>query len=268
MKINFKTLGIAATMVTGFVLAGGVTPSFAEEEGGGSKKEANYDTKAILTFKPGDGKDDITKPVDPTDPGKIDPVEPVDPTEPDGKPKPGTPGPLSIDYASGLDFGEQKITSTNQVYKAKAQKFGKREKPEGPNYVQVTDNRGTETGWSLQVKQNGQFKSESGKELEGAEITFKNAWVNTASASKKPSIFKESFTLKTDGTGVAENIMSAKAGEGAGTYVLAFGDDATGGESIELSVPGKTTKYAEKYSTSLTWTLTDTPGQGGVTEPE
>ena len=39
---------------------------------------------------------------------------------------------------------------------------------EGPNYVQVTDNRGTEAGWSLKVKQEGQFKSTSGKELTGA----------------------------------------------------------------------------------------------------
>ena len=35
------------------------------------------------------------------------------------------------------------------------------------NYVQVTDNRGTEAGWSLKVKQEGQFKSTSGKELTG-----------------------------------------------------------------------------------------------------
>lgn len=31
-------------------------------------------------------------------------------------------------------------------------------------------------------------------------------------------------------------------------------------ESIELNVPGSTTKYAEKYSTQLNWTLTDVPG--------
>ncbi|WIG44834.1 WxL domain-containing protein (plasmid) [Bacillus toyonensis] len=41
--------------------------------------------------------------------------------------------------------------------------------------------------------------------------------------------------------------MSAKAGEGTGTHILAFGDDNTVKDGIELSVPGKTTKYAEKY---------------------
>ncbi|RAN86468.1 cell surface protein [Bacillus sp. SRB_28] len=245
MKVNLKALGITAGMATGLILTGGVSALAAD---GGE-----YKSNAIIEFEP---STDPTKPVDPTDPGT--PVGPVDPTNPEG-PNPGTNGPLSIDYASSLDFGKQKITSTDQVYKAAAQKFTDR--GDGPNYVQVTDNRGTETGWSLQVKQDGQFKSDSGKELTGAEITFNNGVVNTVSASPKPSVVQSSFSLTPEGNGVAENIMSAKAGEGAGTYVLAFGDDATAAESIELSVPGKTTKYAEKYSTSLTWTLTDVPGQ-------
>lgn len=253
MKINtnLKALGVAATMLTGFVLGGSAT-AFAEGE---EKKDANYDSNMIIEFTPNDGEGSITPPVDPTDPEKPGPVDPVDPTDPNG-PKPGTPGPLSIDYASSLNFGKPSITSTNQTYYANAQEFGKREP--GPNYVQVSDTRGTDAGWSLQLKQDGQFKSQTGKELTGAKITFNNAQVNTASASPKPSNVKNSFSLTPEG---AENIMSAKVGEGNGTYVLAFGDNATAGQSIELYVPGATTKYAEKYSTSLTWTLTDTPGQ-------
>ncbi len=55
--------------------------------------------------------------------------------------------------------------------------------------------------------------------------------------------------------------MSAKDGQGAGTYLLDWGTDAaTATESIELSVPGSTTKYAKKYSTTFTWVLSDTPG--------
>lgn len=264
MKIsnNLKALGVATTMLTSFVLGGGATTYAAE----GDKYEKTYNSNAIIEFEAA-GEGNITPPVDPTNPGNPDPVDPEDPTNPNG-PNPGTGGPLSIDYASSLDFGKQKITSTDQVYKVKPQKFKGR--GDGPNYVQVTDSRGTEKGWSLQVKQNGQFKSTSGKALTGAEITFQNAWVNTASASPKPSITKSSFSLKTDGTGVAENIMSAKVGEGSGTYVLVFGNDTTAADSIELSIPGSTTKYAEKYSTSLTWTLTDVPGQGDdkETKPE
>ncbi|OXS66993.1 cell surface protein [Lysinibacillus sp. KCTC 33748] len=266
MKINtnLKALGVAATMLTGFVLGGSAT-AFAEGEENKGHGGA-YTSNTIIQFKQNDGEGSVTPPVDPTDPGNPDPVDPVDPT---GPTKPGTPGPLSIDYASSLDFGTQDITSANKTYYAKAQKFGKR--GDGPNYVQVSDTRGTDAGWSLQVKQDGQFKTETGKELAGAEITFKNAWVNTASESPIPSISKKTFSLKPEGNGVVEDIMTAKVGEGNGTYVLVFGEDQTAADSIELFVPGKTTKYAgEQYSTSLTWTLTDTPGKdaGSETEPE
>ncbi len=44
---------------------------------------------------------------------------------------------------------------------------------EGPNFVQVSDNRGTETGWTLKVKQNGQFKTEVNQEL-AAKVTLSN----------------------------------------------------------------------------------------------
>lgn len=259
MSTNLKALGVATTMLTGFVLGGSVT-AYADEP-----ESKSYNSNAIIQFE---AATDITKPTNPTDPGEKDKdgeivnPGPEDPTTPDKKPEQGTAGPLSIDYASSLDFDIQKITSTDQFYKAKPQKFSNRTKPEGPNYVQVTDGRGSDAGWTLQVKQNSQFKSTKDKVLTGAEIRFKNGQVNTASASPKPSIVRPSFELKfnEDGTGVAQNIMSAKTDEGSGTYVLAFGDDDSAKNSIELFVPGSTTKYADKYTTSITWTLTDVPG--------
>ena len=44
---------------------------------------------------------------------------------------------------------------------------------EVPNFVQVTDNRGTNAGWKLSVTQNDQFKTADGKELTGATLTLK-----------------------------------------------------------------------------------------------
>lgn len=219
-----------------------------------------YQSNGMVEFR---ASEDPTNPVDPTDP--TDPIQPIDPTDPEG-PNPGTNGPLSIDFASSLDFGVQKITSEDQVYYAAAQKYQSLDeegKPtgiikEGPNFVQVTDNRGTESGWTLKVNQDGQFTSASGKELTGAEITFKNGHVVTISESGKPA-GQETMTLNPDGT--QQNVMVASAGNGAGTYLLDWGTDAeTGAKSIELNVPGATTKYAEKYSTKLVWTLTDVPG--------
>lgn len=214
---------------------------------------------------------DPTEPVDPTDP-----TQPVDPTDPH---EPGTAGPLSIDFASNLNFGKQKITSKNVTYLAAAQQFKKLDaagKPTGdpeygPNYVQVTDNRGTESGWTLTVTQGGLFTSTDvpDHKLEGAAITLKNAHVVSAAESPKPTASANDVTLVPD---VAAPVMMAAVKHGAGTYLNDWGsaadlEDVTeNGEtikkntSIELSVPGSSTKYAEKYSTQLNWTLSDVPG--------
>ena len=226
---KFGSLFLATAILAGITLAPAV--SFAADGG-------EYDTNGVITFTPNNGTTDPVDPVDPTNP-----VKPVDPTDPSG-PKPGTAGPLSIDYASSLDFGSQKITSKDEIYKAKAQKYLDKDNVEktGPNFVQVTDNRGTEKGWTLP----------------GAEITFKNGNVVTASDSEKPT---GQATIVADPSGDLKNVMSAKDGQGAGTYLLDWGTDAaTAAESIELSVPGSTTKYAKKYSTTFTWVLSDTPG--------
>ena len=240
---------------------------------------ATRNTDAQVKFIPDDS---TTNPVDPTDPSK--PVGPIDPTNPT-ETNPGTKGPLSLDYASSFDFGVQKITSTDKTYQAKAQQV----KKDGtvinvPNYAQVTDNRGTQAGWKLSVKQNGQFKDSKGNELAGATINITNASVNTVSLDKA-SMVTTSFTL--DATGASQDAMGAKAGEGAGTFVYAMGQaaniskntaalanpantksfDAAGKvegprfetSDVTLKVPGKSVKMADTYSTTMTWTLSDTP---------
>jgi hypothetical protein len=246
--INMKFMKVTATsaLLVSALSFGGAS-AFAEET-------KTLDSNAIVKFK---ANENITDPVDPENPDPNKPVEPVDPTTEDKKPNIGTKGPLSIDFASSLDFGENVISTKNETYFAAAQKL--KDGQEKPNYVQVTDNRGTEAGWKLSVKQNGQFVDSKGRELTGAKITFNNGVVNTVSKSKKPSAVLPSFDLTTDGTGAVQNVVEAKLGEGAGTYVYHFGDASTKANSIQLDVPGATTKYADEYKTTLTWTLTDVP---------
>lgn len=212
-----------------------------------------YGSNGRIQFTP---NTDPTNPVDPIDP--TEPIDPIDPIDPEG-PNPGTNGPLSIDFASSLDFGIQKITSTTETYKAASQKFKDKTgaEQEGPNFVQVTDNRGTEAGWTLTVKQDEQFTSTTDKVLTGAAVTLNNGEISTASDSAVPEVIA-TITLKTDGT--AHKVMAAGEAQGAGTYLTRWGSDvATAKTSISLEVPGSTTKYAEVYSASFTWALTDVP---------
>lgn len=252
---TIKLTTISAVLISSVVLGGTV---FAGESGG----TRNTDTQIMF--------EENTEPVDPVDPtDPTNPVDPVDPIDPEKPIEPGTGGPLSLDYASALNFWKQKIVSTDEEYFAKTQtikdKDGTNER-EVPLYVQITDNRGTLKGWTLSVKQNGQFKAGENV-LTGAKIDFLNGVMTTVSESPVPSMVKESFDLTGDGTGAVTNVMAANESEGSGTYVYQLGNDATKGESVKISVPGKTIKMKDvAYKTTLTWTLNDIPENPEVPE--
>ncbi len=85
-----------------------------------AEEVAAYHSNGQIVFEP---NTEPTDPISPTDPDPENPIKPVDPTTPDGKPEPGTNGPLSIDFASSLYFGTQKITSKTEIYHAALQKY-------------------------------------------------------------------------------------------------------------------------------------------------
>lgn len=229
---------------------------------------AEYKSNGAVQFVP---NTDPTNPVDPTDPDPEKPVDPIDPTDPDG-PEPGTNGPLSIDYASSLDFGLNKISNKDQTYYARAQKFTNLD--DRPNYVQVSDNRGTNAGWTLKVKQDGQFTATTAtlnNILTGAKVTLKNPSITSNSTAAAP-VSNGTLVLNPDGSEVV--VMAAADKTGAGTWSNSWGTveevtekNETGGDvkvnvtkDITLEVPGSTPKDAVKYQTKLVWTLTDVPG--------
>ncbi|BAL62945.1 WxL domain-containing protein [Melissococcus plutonius] len=243
MKNNFKLNVLMATTLIGASISVLPLGTFAESTG-----DKNYTSDGKVVFEPDTTP---TNPLEPINPNGGEPIIP-------GDQKPGTSGPLSIDYASSLDFGTQKISSQDKDYKAKPMTYkdstGKEKT--GPNDVQITDNRGTKAGWTLQVKQDGQFKTADNQELTGAQITFNNGHVISTSNDLALKIKPETIVMT---PGQATNVMGASAGHGAGTYIMAWGDKDTADSSIHLSVPGKTDKYAKEYKTTFTWTLTETP---------
>lgn len=244
--------------------------------------EESYDSNGVVQFMPGT---DPTDPVDPTDPDPDKPVKPIDPTDPTG-PKPGTDGPLSIDYASSFDFGLNKISNKTETYFARAQTYKEADgtvdtSKSTPNYVQISDNRGSNAGWTLSVKQNGQFtntetlnKVLTGSVIQLAAPTIKTQATSTAVAPTSP--ISQDAGLVLDSEGASSVVAGAKVGAGAGTWATAWGQasdvetvtekNAAGDDveaqitkTVSLSVPGSTPKDAVKYSTTLTWTLSDTP---------
>jgi len=211
-----------------------------------------------------------TLPVDPTNP-----EIPVDPMNPDGsKPNPGTGGALSIDFASSLDFGMNQISNKDEYYEAQAQKYFNDPSLITPNFVQVTDNRGTLTGWTLKVKETQQFHTEEDvqyKELTGATLFFLKPELVSNSNSPNPTAYEV--------LGMVPNqesvITRAEFNQGAGTWITRWGDltdlsekkeiiegkekTTTFTSAIQLFVPGSTPKDPVSYKTNLVWILSDLP---------
>lgn len=240
----------SSAVIIAAVLAGTAVPVIASAD-------TTYGSTGTITYTPSTA---VTPPVDPQDPTvPVTPVtpNPTDPSNP-GTPNPGTAGPLSIDFASSFDFGQQEITSVDKVYDAAAQSLS--DGSTRTNYVQVTDNRGTLAGWSLNVEAtdftNG--GTGAGSTLTGAQITLGDAQI--ASASSTPADVYSASTVLTPNVASA-TILGATAGNGAGTSLLDFGgtDGANKATAVTLSVPGSTTKLAGAYTSNLTWTLSDVP---------
>ena len=240
MKNTIKYTTLAATvLLTGLAL--GSSSVYAED--GASVQSVGTISYTI--------DDSIVGPVDPLDPTK--PIKPTDPETPEP-----TAGPLSIDYVSSLRFGEQKTTGSDMTYHAQLDHVIDNESGEEvdrPNFVQITDKRGSNAGWHLSVTQDEQFKSGTDV-LEGAALTLDKGTLSTPNDGVAP-FANQAITLT---PGAASDVMDAKEDQGTGTWVDRFGnDEEEGQESVSLFVPGKTKKVQGEYKTTLTWALTDAP---------
>lgn len=248
MKVSKLALvGILSTSM----LAGGAQISYAVDGG-------SVPTIGDVTFKE---DTTITEPLDPSNP---DPDKPITPEEPNG-----TNGPLSIDYVSQFHFGEQFISAKDETYNVKLDKLKdfQGNTVERPTFIQVTDNRGTNAGWKVQVQQGAQFSTKVGPtdvELEGAVISLENSTLVTTADNKAAAPTAAAGVVLVPGTsttaGPLQDVVTAGTDKGMSTWINSFGTEATGEESVTLFVPGTSAKVKDgKYTTQLTWVLSDTP---------
>ncbi|KZU54538.1 WxL domain-containing protein [Lactiplantibacillus plantarum] len=92
--------------------------------------------------------------------------------------------------------------------------------------------------------------------LNGTGSSLINAALTVAGTESDSAVTNGSTTLTpgtTSAAGAAGTVASAKNGTGNGASTVTFSDS-------KLAVPGKTTKLATGYTTTLTWNLNDTPG--------
>ncbi|MFC9542517.1 WxL domain-containing protein [Lysinibacillus sp. NPDC056959] len=162
-------------------------------------------------------------------------------------PAQGTGGPLSIDFASSLDFGINPISNKEKTYYANAQELRSGENSKYVlNYVQISNHLGLNGEWTLTVKQEGQFANATAqhKELIGSQIKFVNPTVTGKTEGVTPSTAAKEITL--DPKGAESLVMSAKSTEGAGLWgtvdemTKVEGKKVQKNKAISLTIPGET----------------------------
>ncbi|MGX7352242.1 WxL domain-containing protein [Enterococcus canis] len=209
-----------------------------------------------------------------------DPENPSTPVSPEGGIKENT-NPLRLDYVPALNFGSQQA-KVSDPYSAIALSFLD-DTSARAHFVQITDNRGTAAGWTLGVKQETQFRTVAGDELDGAMLSLGHTWVNSiqTEASTFPNLKNDTINMK---IGEEQEIATANQGKGEGTWLISFGRTSLENfkplmdendnpilhpesqkplyenGSVTLTVPEKTVKkIGIPYKTELTWILSDVP---------
>ncbi|WP_430602832.1 hypothetical protein IGJ02_000142 [Enterococcus sp. DIV0724b] len=218
------------------------------------------------------------------DPENPNPNQVLEPEEAYGS----TEGPLRIDFVPSINFSSNKIVTTDINYSADALLFKKILAPRG-TFIQVSDYREEQTGWSLQVRQETQFTNQQKQSLNGAILSFDKSWINTPNGiSQHPAVSKE--VIRLNNIGETYTLAKADKGAGGGTWSVIFGRSKDNAENetptlsprvdqnglpikesskgnqpaymndaINLSIPGGTKKEPGTYSTVLTWIISELP---------
>ncbi|HFK6704637.1 TPA: WxL domain-containing protein [Listeria monocytogenes] len=268
----------ASLLALGLIVAPVLSGDFAS-----AATSVTKDSKGIVKF------DKSTTP-DP-DPVNPDPVDP-DPVIPDPTDPPvGTDG-LWILAVSDWDFGTHNVSSLSSgalnVHAADdtistyvdANGNGQQDLPGEVSvtkkvtpYAQISDVRGTNTGWTLSVTGSA-FKdfSTPAKTIPGAELTIPKSTVSSATSTAQAPTGYDSVTISMTG-GAAVPVMAAKDmqtatptnfndDQGMGTWTDSFGSQAvsaTDTSKPKLSIPKNVVVADGTYQSTLTWTLSDTP---------
>ncbi|EAG6671326.1 WxL domain-containing protein [Listeria monocytogenes] len=268
----------ASLLALGLIVAPVLSGDFAS-----AATSVTKDSKGIVKF------DKSTTP-DP-DPVNPDPVDP-DPVIPDPTDPPvGTDG-LWILAVSDWDFGTHNVSSLSSgalnVHAADdtistyvdANGNGQQDLPGEVSvtkkvtpYAQISDVRGTNTGWTLSVTGSA-FKDSStpAKTIPGAELTIPKSTVSSATSTAQAPTGYDSVTISMTG-GAAVPVMAAKDMQTAtptnfnddqemGTWTDSFGSQAvsaTDTSKPKLSIPKNVVVADGTYQSTLTWTLSDTP---------
>lgn len=169
------------------------------------------------------------------------PVDPIFPTVPPGGT--GNTGVLTLDNVTPFHFDKHKVVGGTATYSITADSAN----------IQVSDRRGTGAGWKLDVTA-ATFKDkvDNTKVLKGAQVIIPQGDVvmTAGNTSEKPTA--SAVTLEALDGEQSQTLFQAEKDQGMGTWVNQFDPS-----EVKIVVPGG--NFVGEYSSTITWTLGDTP---------
>lgn len=171
----------------------------------------------------------------------------------------GQTGALTIDYVTTIDFGDAAINSSAEEYEFTAT----------DHHLQVTDRRGTGTGWHITARAS-EFKSGGETTLPSSEIILSNGKADSPvsfTENQTPAV-ESPIKLVTNGAEVdvasaapKEEGGTINTAQGVGTWIIKWLTEDDGAE-VKLSVPARSASIGE-HSATIIWTLADGPANNG-----
>lgn len=168
----------------------------------------------------------------------IVPEKPVDPSDPSA----GT----SVLIPTDLNFGSTAISYTEDA-NLKATEDGNQSSKVTTGAVRIEDMRGTNAGWVVKVNQT-QFQNGT-NELTGAELSLTTGQATNIGGTMPTGGKIDKKVTLTPGTEI--ELFKANANEGNGISELPL-------NQFDLIVPAVAAKTAGQYTTTITWTVSET----------
>ncbi|MGX7013480.1 WxL domain-containing protein [Vagococcus silagei] len=246
MKRVMTSLTLCTVVLSGLALTAHAAPDTPDAR--------QSKTEADITFEPGGGEVIV--------PTKDPNPDPNDPRTPDPDPhvynpaEPGQKGPLRFTYVPNISFGKTALIAQTQNYYANymnrpytKEDGTKVEAGIYPTFFTVEDVRGGAKGWTVKVKNSGEFTNSSNEKI-NATLWFKKPNVrsgtfsdgSTSGDAQKPSYLTgladgNYFNISTDSD---VTLVQAKVGQGYGKWSVGYGstkeEDKTTGYGLDGNV--------------------------------
>lgn len=258
---------LTANLLIASTILGSIAAPIVKAEEGETQNPANkVDTTANVQFTAnGEGE---TKPVDPVDPEN--PTDPTDPENPGGQG--GDKGALRIDWAPHFNFGENKIEGGGD-FVIPATHYKNKDGSPIHYFVQVSDLRGLDDAWQLDVTASPLKRKDKDEQLLGSFTTFTSGTVLNDSVDQEANTenyngvkFKKNqidLGAKEGKENESQTLIKAETGQNPqGTWSLAMETekDKEQTKEVTLTIPASQVKKIRKatYQATLKWELSPT----------